>query len=1097
MAFNAFDITAIPCLLVRQTPPPSQEQQQQQQPDSVPDLGTDDPSHIWLPEVVHHFARFLGGNELAATLRLVNKATAAQFRGPQHTTVRLSLPVPHHAFVRRWGSPDATRSLTVRQRKQLPCLTACSGSVANLEVLRAREDLASPMSNEVLEAAAGAGQLEVCRWLRQQGCAWDGCVPAAAARAGHKEVCEWLLVEGCPFSAADAMAVAASAGHRAVCEWLLTHGCPEDMGAATAAARGGHVDLMDWLLAQTGAQSPGDVHGLMVAAAVGCDLPTLQRLYRTYLDSRGEELDEDVQEEIVKAAVGSLTADWRDKVEWLEGRGCPRHVQACLKAATRVDGRERLRWLQRRGYLITGSVVIQAAAHGNADALGFLLAQDKELLDEEVAGAATYYAAQGGHLAALKVLHAHGACIDHPCVSAAAAFGHLPVVAWGVEALGAATALTADVCAFAASSGSTELLTWLHQHGCPWGPSVFAAVAGWGSEEQLEWLVEHGCPMGDNGEPYQRALENNDMAMLHCLRRLGFPWGARGLTFTSAIQACHASTPFLRTQLLLALTWLVEQGCPVNWAVAEQGADGREVVHHFASFLDGNDLACTLRLADKATAAQFRGPQHTTVQLSRPVPHHAFTWRWGSPDATRSLTVRQRKQLPCLAARSGSICNLEILLGRGDLTSPLEMKVMEDAASAGQLEVCRWLRQQGCPWNGGMFNAAAGAGHKEVFEWLLDECCFFRPSVMMGYAAGGGHRALCEWLLTIGCPVDVGAASAAARGGHMGLMDWLLEQTPGPEPGGVWVLLEAAASGCDLPALQRLHDTYLDSRGAQLSSAQQEAVLVAAAGSTLENWRDKVEWLQGRGYPLTVHVAYTAIVHGNADALAFLLTQLDEADGQLDEDDIYMPVAFAAEKGHLAGLKVLHAHGAPIDHQAALAAAGLSSSGGQLPVVAWLVEVLGAATALTADVCKFAASSGSSELLAWLHERGCPWDASVFAAAAGGGSEQQLEWLVERGCPMGDDGEPYQRALENTDLAMLRRLRLLRCPWGSSGLKLTCAIRTWRTRTLFMRKQLQLALTWLEEQGCPVDWVAAEREAEKQGGGEVLAWVRQLQPSSV
>ncbi|PNH01504.1 Ankyrin repeat domain-containing protein [Tetrabaena socialis] len=386
-------------------PPLQQPQQQQQaqqiQRDAVPAAA--DPSRIWLPEVVHHFAGSLSGNELAATLRLVDKATAAQFHGPQHTTVRLTLPVPHHAFVWRWGGPNAARGLTVWQRQLLPCLTARSGSIANLEVLLARDDLTSPLADAVLAAAAGAGQLEVCRWLRQQGCPMDDTLTLQlAAHGGHQAVCEWLLGEG--------------------------DRPPADVWAApAAAARGGHVDLMDWLLARISAGAHGpDVWNLLAGAAIGCGLLTLQRLHHTYLDSRGEQLHGDSQELVVAAAAASLTADWRDKVEWLEGRGCRRTASACETAAQRADSRERLEWLRQRGYPLTIGAVYQAATHGGADALEFLLAQGVEL---GLNFSAPYFAASRGHLAALKVLHAHGAPLDDEMLAAATEGGHLPVVA--------------------------------------------------------------------------------------------------------------------------------------------------------------------------------------------------------------------------------------------------------------------------------------------------------------------------------------------------------------------------------------------------------------------------------------------------------------------------------------------------------------------------------------------------------------------------------------------------------------------------------------------------------------------------------------------
>ncbi|PNH06861.1 hypothetical protein TSOC_006730 [Tetrabaena socialis] len=220
---------------------------------------------------------------------------------------------------------------------------------------------------------------------------------------------------------------------------------------------------MDWLLARTAViQGLSDVSRILEAVVGGCDLPTLQRMHHTYLDVRGSKLYGDAQKHVMAATAGSPSADWRVNAEWLEGQGYLRSHCACAEAAQQVDGRDRLEWLQQqRGYPLTFDVVYTAAQHGNADALEFLLAQGVllVLLSGELPGTATYLAAQGGHLAALKVLHAHGARIDCRAVAAAAGGGHLSVVAWLVEVLGAGcVVLTADVFVGAASSGSAELL---------------------------------------------------------------------------------------------------------------------------------------------------------------------------------------------------------------------------------------------------------------------------------------------------------------------------------------------------------------------------------------------------------------------------------------------------------------------------------------------------------------------------------------------------------------------------------------------------------------------------------------------------------------
>ncbi|PNH10195.1 hypothetical protein TSOC_003096 [Tetrabaena socialis] len=508
---------------------------------------SEDPSRVWLPDMVQRFAGFLTSNELAATLRLVNKAAAAQFRGPQHTTVRLSLPVPHREFVWRWGERDAARSLTLSQRLLLPRLTACSGSIANLRVLLAWDDLETSLEEGLLTAAATAGQLEMCRWLVLQGCACGvGGYPAlAAARGGHEAVCEWFIANN----------PALAAGHGMTCH----------------AARGGHVGLLNWLLRVERGRLPNTAP-LLGDVAASCDLPTLQRLLHAYVDSVPENPLSDCEKaRVLNAAAASPTADWRGKVECLEARGWRHRGHTCAGAVALPDWRDRLEWLRQRGYRLTRAALEAAAGAGRADAVRYLLAEGVEV-DETSAVWAGRCAAKAGHVAVLQALaSAFGAPFVRSLYEAgltAAAHGQLPVLAWLVETRGAAVALTAEVYSFAASgSGCIELLAWLHEHGCPWDASVFAEAAGSGSEEQLEWLAARGCPMGESGAPYLRALGKRGLALprLQCLQRLGCPWGPAGSVFWNVLERCRdlASATACRAALR-CMTWLVAQGCPLQ-----------------------------------------------------------------------------------------------------------------------------------------------------------------------------------------------------------------------------------------------------------------------------------------------------------------------------------------------------------------------------------------------------------------------------------------------------------------------------------------------------------------------------------------------------
>ncbi|KXZ45028.1 hypothetical protein GPECTOR_59g636 [Gonium pectorale] len=494
-----------------------------------------------LPELAEKIVGCLDPNEVPS-FRLVNKAAAAQFRAPHHTTYRLSKPVPPHAFAAHWLAPGATRGLTLKRRRQLLSLTAASGVVANLEV--AVQAAGCLLTAGVFEAAAKAGQLDSCVWLREHGC------PAIEAYADYS----FLL------------SAAASGGHKHVCEWLLGLDLAWRWDGVDDAARGGHVELMQWLL-QRRAEMNGDANpsfnkGPVIACvAYGCDLPTLQRLWQA-----GGELDEWSKAEALTAATGSPTPDWAAKVEWLEAQGCPR--RSANQAAQRPDAVARLAWLRARGFPLEPLAANAAAFAGNVAAVQYLLGEADVRLGEDEQKSIANFALSFGHLPVLQALHAAGLPVgaSYPA-RAAACGGHLHVVAWLVETFGAeAMRMDAHLYQAAAASGNVQQLTWLRERGCEWDSCATTCAAKSGCEEAVEWLVAQGCPVEGNGDPYVNVCYNGDLAMARLLRRLGVPWGPAGRVVERTAEC--APPPMLR--------WLLEEGCPVgDYEAARKAAAGR------------------------------------------------------------------------------------------------------------------------------------------------------------------------------------------------------------------------------------------------------------------------------------------------------------------------------------------------------------------------------------------------------------------------------------------------------------------------------------------------------------------------------------------
>ncbi|KXZ40934.1 hypothetical protein GPECTOR_1253g509 [Gonium pectorale] len=431
-------------------------------------------SRIWvhLPfELAERIVSFLEPNELPY-FRLVNKAAATQFREPRHMTFRLSQPAPADAFAAHWLAPGATRGLTLNRRLQLLSLTAASGVVPNLEV--AAQAAGCLLTYDVFQAAAAAGHLNSCQWLLEHGC------PTKAQSSGSSGL----------------LAAAAQGGHRHVCEWLLGLSLTWSSDGAVEAARGGHLGLMEWLLQrrpELSVRAPGPWfretwHG--VGVAEGCDLPTLQRLWRGW-----GELDAGSKEAVLAAAAASPTPDWAAKVEWLEAQGCPQTSYATATVLYCPDSVARLTWLRSRGYSLCNRAASLAAILKNMAALQFLVGEAGVSVGESDQDFIARNVCVDGDLEALQALHAAGWELRNSInAPRAAENGHLHVLTWLHETLGAeAVEIDALLLYSAARSGSVEAMAWLRERGCEWGYFCFSDAAYSGCEEAVEWLMAQGC----------------------------------------------------------------------------------------------------------------------------------------------------------------------------------------------------------------------------------------------------------------------------------------------------------------------------------------------------------------------------------------------------------------------------------------------------------------------------------------------------------------------------------------------------------------------------------------------------------------------------
>ncbi|KAL6075282.1 Ankyrin repeat domain containing protein [Balamuthia mandrillaris] len=195
------------------------------------------------------------------------------------------------------------------------------------------------------------------------------------------------------------------------------------------------------------------------------------------------------------------------------------------------------------------------------------------------------------------------------------------------------------------------------------------------------------------------------------------------------------------------------------------------------------------------------------------------------------------------------------------------------------------------------------------------------------------------------------------------------------------------------------------------------AFTAAAAGGHLE----VLQWLHQSGCPCDEEDVLCAAASGGH------LQVLKWAHGEYFEipDSAFKGAAY---NGHLAVLEWGHENGLPLQKTDIFSGA---VKGGHMTVLKWIAQVLGneapSLSSFSSDVsCAIAASNGNLEMLKWLHEQGCPWDASTFDRAAVSGDLEVAKWMHAQGCPW--EASTCNTAAKEGHLDFLKWARENGCP---------------------------------------------------------------------
>ncbi len=475
-------------------------------------------------ELLRHIATFLPSPEVPCTFKLLCKRTL-QALG-EHKTIRVSpgVGVPAHA-IDWWRQTKASSAgeLTIVERRSIIL------QAAKLEDLRVLRDALTAMgclvTTDILTDCARSGFLAGCQHLATQPLyegTFGGEVLEAAAASGNVALVQWVVQRinesGDAPSLAPALHKAVGMGHREIWEELLRISSRYRLEAAAAAALHGHVSLMDQLLG-TGPWE-GSLYNVVVCAARGCDLPTLQRLFNMYRQQHQQQQEQQPQEEeedepehprckMLAAAVCSATPDAHAKAQWLLQQGHPRDVRCSIlnELVELPNAAERVGWMRREGvaflrpHALLGDPLTRAVAEkGHVPLMVALLNCGAVFSSDDMMAAG-----REGRMAWLQQLRARRVRIPPVAIYGAAEKGHIALVKWLWGALGLgrgsrsapddAAEVRANVLSHAAASGNRELMQWLLRVADrKWGVLTWSRAVSSGCASFVGWLQTRRCP---------------------------------------------------------------------------------------------------------------------------------------------------------------------------------------------------------------------------------------------------------------------------------------------------------------------------------------------------------------------------------------------------------------------------------------------------------------------------------------------------------------------------------------------------------------------------------------------------------------------------
>jgi hypothetical protein len=182
---------------------------------------------------------------------------------------------------------------------------------------------------------------------------------------------------------------------------------------------------------------------------------------------------------------------------------------------------------------------------------------------------------------------------------------------------------------------------------------------------------------------------------------------------------------------------------------------------------------------------------------------------------------------------------------------PLTTALTTAAARLGDLVALQRLRAAGCPWDAGLISTdACRSGSIPLLRWLKEQGVGFTARTL-GSAASRGHIDLCEYLLSVDCPMDASACVVAANYSQTATVRWLHEHGC---PWNAFAVCVVAAECGNVELIQ-----YVLANVPQGAAGAEALTILLNAAAACEQL-EAAQWLRAQGAEWPTLLSYKTLI---------------------------------------------------------------------------------------------------------------------------------------------------------------------------------------------------------------------------------------------